>query len=252
MTNPFAARSARNSWMIPLSLAMLVLGFMISLAWITDRTRDARISLLGPDQQQRIRVGTIDLQEEYATLSNEVKRLRNANTKMENAIADDTNKSKLLNESLQTTKAFAALTEVEGPGITIVLRDYHENKVDMPVEANIIHDVDVLRVVNELWNAGAEAISIAGIRVGPRTNFRCVGSVILVDSVKIASPITVSAIGDPETLKGAMELPGGIISELRETAGSAMVQIGVAEKMKLPAYVGGINSKFIRTPKDKP
>ena len=44
----------------------------------------------------------------------------------------------------------------------------------------IIHDTDVLRVVNELWNAGAEAVTVNNRRVGPGTNYRCVGTTILV------------------------------------------------------------------------
>lgn len=251
MQNPFARRVSGTPWVIPISAGMLVLGFMISLAWITNQTRIDRLSLLGPDQRERLAQGPVDLQADYVKLSAEVKKLREENTKMQNAIATGTNETKLLNESLQQTKMFASLTEVEGPGVIITLRDYVEGKIDAPIDAQIIHDVDILRVVNELWNAGAEAIAIGDLRVGPRTSIRCVGAVVLVDSVKIASPFKIKAIGSPQTLKGALELPGGIVQELRETAGNAMVQIATVEKMKLPAYAGPTVSKHGVLPKVK-
>ena len=71
-----------------------------------------------------------------------------------------------------------------------------------PVELseNIIHDQDVLRVVNELWASGAEAISINNIRLGPNSSVRCVGPVVNVNGAKVASPIKIRAIGDQDTL----------------------------------------------------
>jgi len=242
--NPFVSRITGQSPIVPLSIMAFVLGFMISVAWITNDARAQRIRSVDPDQAVRIGSGDLNFQDEYKKLKDEVLRLRVENTALQNAMAKETGEAKVLNESLQSAKVFAGLTEVEGPGIVITLND-GKDRIDAPLVDMIVHDTDVLKVVNELWNAGAEAVSVNGNRVVTGTNFRCVGSVILVDSVKIATPVVVQAIGAKGTLIGAMKLPGGIVSEL-QSVDARMAQIAVVEKMQLPAYGGATELRNLR------
>lgn len=247
--NPFVLRITHNVWLIPVSAMMAVMGFLLTLAWVTTDVRTSRIESADPDLAARLKAGAIDLLE-YQKLSAEVQKLRAENTQFQNAIAEKSDQGRLLNESLQEAKLLAGVTEVEGPGITIKLRD-SEKVADAPTEAGIIHDVDVLRVVNELWAAGAEAIAVNGHRVVSSTSFRCVGPVILVDRVPIASPVVIQAIGDPAALEGAMKLPGGVVSEIRG-AGDDMVTITNEKSMRLPAYSGSTSYTHMTVPKGKP
>ncbi|MCW5937981.1 MAG: DUF881 domain-containing protein [Fimbriimonadaceae bacterium] len=234
-----------------MSIMALIVGFMTSLAWISVEDRRGRVQRLEPDQRQRFAIGTLDLTEENEDLRLEVTKLRVENTKLQNALAKNSNASEELNKSLQEMKVFATLTDVEGPGVSVVLRDSKK-----PIEAaidlggQIVHDTDVLRVVNELKNAGAEAITVNKRRVGPRTNFRCVGTTILVDDSKIASPVIIRAIGETETLFGAMNLPGGVLDELRQVDPN-MVEIQPVERMRLAAFSGSTTTKYITVPVDK-
>lgn len=247
--NPFATRISGQSPIVPLSVMAFVLGFMISVAWITNDARAQRIRTVDPDQAVRLGTGDLNFQDEYKTLKDEVVRLRQENTALQNAMAKETGEAKLLNESLQQAKAFAGLTEVEGPGIIVTLND-GKDRIDAPMVDSIVHDTDVLKVVNELWNAGAEAVSVNGNRVVTNTNFRCVGSVILVDNVKIATPVVIQAIGDKKTLMGAMKLPGGIVSELT-SVDPRMAQLAVVDKMRLSAYGGATEMKHLRSVESK-
>ena len=63
-----------------------------------------------------------------------------------------------------------------------------------------MRDGDLQLVVNALWAAGAEAISINGQRLGPTTAIRFAGEAVLVDFRPVTNPYEVSAIGDPDTL----------------------------------------------------
>jgi uncharacterized protein YlxW (UPF0749 family) len=63
-----------------------------------------------------------------------------------------------------------------------------------------VRDGDLQLVVNALWAAGAEAISINGQRLGPLTAIRFAGEAVLVDFRPVTNPYEVSAIGNPETL----------------------------------------------------
>jgi uncharacterized protein YlxW (UPF0749 family) len=248
MTNPFLKHVNTKSWEWPVSLVSLLLGVMISLAWINQKTQAERSEQLPPDIRRRYIEGRIDLNE-LTKLSEEVSRLREENTKLQNAMADNSKQSKVLNESLQEVKMFSGLTDVEGPGLTITLRDSEDESSGMP-EDRIIHDGDVLRTVNELWASGAEAIEVNGHRIVMNTSFRCVGPVIHVEGVPIAAPVMVRVIGDTKTLEGAMKLPGGVLDELRSQDPN-MVQIDRVTKHRFKAYAGNTVRKYIKLPEAK-
>jgi uncharacterized protein YlxW (UPF0749 family) len=247
--NPFVSRISGNSWVTPVSAMSLVLGFMIATAWVNKETRGSRVSLLGAAQGDRVQSGTIDMQEAVASTQAEVAKLRAENTKLQNAMASQTSSTKALNDSLQEVKTLAGLTDLEGPGIVVELRDSKKPASGIFPADLIIHDVDVLKVVNELWNAGAEAVAVNNHRIVGGTSFRCVGSVILVDDVKIASPIVIRAIGDPGTLRGALELPEGVLADLKEID-PAMVVVSKVDKQKLPAYTGSTATRIGTLPKE--
>jgi len=65
-----------------------------------------------------------------------------------------------------------------------------------------VRDGDLQLVVNALWAAGAEAVSINGQRLGPLTAIRFAGEAVLVDFKPVTNPYEISAIGDPDTLAG--------------------------------------------------
>lgn len=231
-----------------MSAMLAVLGFLTTLAWLTQDARKSRLPQLDPDQASRLSVGSLDLQENYSKLLDEVTKLRDEKTRFEKAAAKESGQAKLLNDSLQQLKQFAAMTEIEGPGITVTLEDNQSSNLDIPIQDQIIHDIDVLRVVNELWNAGAEAIAVDGNRLSVGTNIRCVGSVIFVGNVRVAPPVLIQAIGDAKTLAGAMDLPGGIIAELRAAGCGARIE--TVKKMKLPAYAGPTTAKYGAPPQE--
>ncbi|HWD38664.1 MAG TPA: DUF881 domain-containing protein [Fimbriimonas sp.] len=253
----------------------LVIGFMFSMAWVTENNRASRFSLLEPTQKDRINQTVIDVNA-VQKLEAEVASLRGENTKLQNGLAKGNESSKLLNETLQKTKAYAALTPIEGPGLIITLRDAPPGGVKVetliPPDANMhdpdvrstlnkiknqtvytdemnIHDRDVLMVVNELYAAGAEAIAINDHRLGVANSIRCVGPTILVNDVKIASPVVIKAIGDPGTLMGALNMNGGFLSLIRLTSPD-MVSEEEEKMIRLEPYSGRTDLRLAKVPKD--
>jgi uncharacterized protein YlxW (UPF0749 family) len=247
--NPFVSRINKQSWVMPVSGMCVILGFMISLARVTQNTRSSRKNFLSPDQQIRVNEASVDI-DAFQRMSNEVSKLQADNTIFQNAIAKQGPQSKVLNDSLQELKVFAGLTRVVGPGVVVTLRDSQKGNagvslnLGLPSDA-IIHDVDVLKVVNELIASGSEAVSVNDHRVAGNTSFRCVGTTILVNDIKIASPVVIRAIGDPSTLLGAMNMPGGVLAEIRQTD-PTMVQIETVKSQQLPEFVGNTGHKFAK------
>ncbi len=188
-------------------------------------------------------------------LEEEIRTLRQRITDLENALATGTQQAKVLNESLQQAKLLAGLVDVEGPGIELVLKDSEKkippNEIDsLLADFYIIHDYDLLRVVNELRQSGAEAISINGQRIISTTGIRCVGPVIFINDVKMASPFVIHAIGDPQTLMGALKTPGGVLSDFLKVD-PKMVSLKPLDKVRIPAYTGPTQFRFAQPVKSE-
>lgn len=251
--NPFVTRIHNQSWVMPICGMCLVLGFMFAMVRVTGTNRTSRENFLRADQRTRVNESIVDI-EAFEQATNEVKKLQDEKTRLENALSKNGEDGKVLNESLQEMKSFACLTSVEGPGVIVTLSDAHRQDLTFGTQVSqnpdaIIHDRDVLHTVNELFSAGAEAVAVNDLRVSAVSSVRCVGNTILVNDVKIASPIHVRAIGDADTLYGAMNMPGGTLAEIR-LYDPGMAQLDKVKVQTLPAYTGTTQRRFAKVPKE--
>ena len=134
----------------------------------------------------------------------------------------------------------AGLVAVKGQGIIVTLDDTEAlNQMAMAAgyydpNAYIIHDSDLVMIVNELHSAGAEAISINGQRITGNTEIRCTGPQVLINGIRMVAPFKISAIGEATTLEGALSLRGGIIDSVK--AADIDVTIEKQEEVIIPAY----------------
>ncbi|WP_026461056.1 DUF881 domain-containing protein [Schaalia suimastitidis] len=96
-----------------------------------------------------------------------------------------------------------ASSAVRGPGIVVTIADASQAKTGLP-GSGAVRDQDLRMVVNALWSAGAEAISVNGHRIAPGTFIRTAGNSILVNITPIASPYEVTAIGDANAMQTAL------------------------------------------------
>lgn len=176
----------------------------------------------------------------------EIADLRQKQTALENVLAEGSGKLQALNEELQRVKLLSGLTEVEGPGIELVLQD-GKPKSNRAFESErlIVHDYDLQLVVNELTASGAEAIAINGQRVISRTAIRCVGPTIMVNNVPIVPPFEILAVGDPGTLAGGLNLPGGYLDDLRAVDPS-MFRLERKDRIRIPAYTGSTEVRWAK------
>ncbi|MFD7311560.1 DUF881 domain-containing protein [Promicromonospora sp. NPDC059942] len=99
----------------------------------------------------------------------------------------------------------------QGPGVEIHVADGAK-----PLEAQALFNL-----LEELRNAGAEAIQVNGMRLVTTSYFVDSGGGIVLDGAAIASPYEWTAIGDPDTIDRALEIPGGALPRIREEGGEA-------------------------------
>jgi uncharacterized protein YlxW (UPF0749 family) len=110
-------------------------------------------------------------------------------------------------KQLQSAEEGAGLVAVSGPGLEVTVGNAPPAAASDPVggseavaESGLVQDSDLQLVVNALWAAGAEGISINGQRLGSTTTIRQAGGAILVDFRPVSSPYVVRAVGNPDHL----------------------------------------------------
>ena len=104
--------------------------------------------------------------------------------------------------------ALAGTAEVSGPGLQIVANNA-PNAVGT-ADGGVILDTDLQDLVNALWTAGAEAITINGHRLTSLSAIRFAGRAITVDYRSLTPPYVIDALGNPDTLPARLlETPGG-------------------------------------------
>ncbi|UXX92481.1 DUF881 domain-containing protein [Streptomyces sp. AD2-2] len=136
-------------------------------------------------------------------------------------------------------------TAVHGPGVRLVVNDAKEASSgggDNPRETadfsdtGRVRDRDMQRVVNGLWAAGAEAVSINGQRLTALSAIRAAGNAILVDNKPLVPPYTVLAVGDGQRLSSRFQngADGLYLHALEDTYG-IRATIAVESDLRLPA-----------------
>ena len=130
-------------------------------------------------------------------------------------------------DRIRNLEVLAGTVPVTGPGILLTVTD-----PGLAVGYDLFIDL-----VQELRDAGAEAVALNGKRVGALTSFTPTGADgrgVSVDGVVLTSPYTVGAIGQPATLDGGLAIPGGSLDTLRAQP-DVRVEVVRATRVDLPA-----------------
>jgi len=172
----------------------------------------------------------------YEALENAEKKLEE---KREN-VAQNNTELENLEKQIKDINKVIGFSEVTGEGIILTLEDSHIKSTSYLGDPNdlLIHDLDLINIINELKNAGAEAISINGQRIVSTSAIECDGNVVKINGVKIGVPFEIKAIGLSAQLAGIARTGGyleylesyGIITELKKE-----------DKVTIPKYTGAIN-----------
>lgn len=141
------------------------------------------------------------------------------------------NDEKLIN-NWEDIRLKAGLTDVEGPGITILLDDAPA-KVDEDPRLLVIHDEDIRIILNELKKLGAQAMSINGERIVSMSEQVCAGPTIIINRNRYAVPYIISAIGDPDLMYDSLMYNDYIAAMIED---KIRIQIKKSNKILIPKY----------------
>lgn len=164
------------------------------------------------------------------TLQEDLEELRSRVRSYELSLTEGEGALGLLRTELDRARLLAGITPVRGPGLVITLSDSKKPPVqgDDP-RLFIIHDEDILKLVNVLRAAGAEALSVNGERLLASTEIHCAGPAISVNNTRIAAPFVITAIGNTAAMESSLRMRGGIV----ETLGYFGMEIAITQHSTL-------------------
>lgn len=132
----------------------------------------------------------------------------------------------------------AGMEPLSGPGVEVVMDDAPQRLDDRNAKLSLVHDRDVLRLVNDLRAAGAQGVAVNGVRILADTRIQCGGPVIHIGVARVAPPYRIQAVGDPQTLADYItrgpqaEGRQGVYSQLQ--LGGLAVQLRILDRVDLP------------------
>ena len=194
-------------------------------------------------KENNLRSEVLKYKEKYDNLLGDTEKIDEQLQEEIEKVTQNNSELEIAKNQIKVANKLIGLAEVNGAGVIINVSD---SNVDPDKVANssdlLVHDMDILKIVNELKNAGAEAISINGQRVISTTSIICGGNIININDERIGSPFEIKAIGSPEALAN-LSRPGGYLSILEE--GKINVNLKKSNDIVIPKYSGVLNFKYL-------
>lgn len=222
-----------NAKTIFLTLVFFVLGIGLSIQF-RSQSRIRNVDWL--DRTELVISKVHDLEQQRDVLQKENRDLKKRIQELES-----TSQLELMHTELGNYRQALGLTAVVGEGVVVTLDDSKKaRKAGEDPYLYLIHDSDILQVIEALLVGGAEGISVNDQRfVFSSFRLLCGGPTILVNGERVVPPFKIRAIGDPNNLLAELERKGSHLEWLR--ALQLDVAVEKSDRVELPAYVGNIN-----------
>ena len=236
----FAARlRSIPSWQLALGAAMLALGFLVAIQLGTEGPRVRYSSSERPPLLETAR----ELDAAQEALEARILQLRGDIQAAQEAAVGSDQRVRDLSEALKDARLAAGLVELQGAGLVVRLDDSTQ-----PVPPGAAPDdylvtaSDLRTVIEELWLAGAQAISVNGERIVQTTALTDIGPSILVNSSYLQPPYDISVIG-PGDMYDRLTTSPSFLDLVRARVDGYGVALGFlpADDVVVAAFSGAVN-----------
>ena len=130
---------------------------------------------------------------------------------------------------------YSGAMDLKGPGVIITIDDGVRPLFEGENINNIlVHDADILIVINDLKKNGAEAISVNGERMVETSSVICSGYTVEINGVRYARPFTIRAIGDGNRMSSSLIGSEGYGTSLKNWG--VLFKIELSDEVFIPAY----------------
>ena len=208
----------RRASQLTIAAVAFVLGVLVVLQ-LRSQASDSALAQLSA-QDLTVLVANLNarndqLRREGATLDDEFTTLTSNRARGDVSVDE-------INDDLERVKAYAGLEPVAGPGVTIA--------IEGPIDGDGVEEL-----INELRNAGAEAIAVGDVRVVPGVVVSGPAGAITVADTALAPGFELTAIGAPDKLTGSLTRSGGVIAQFAATQPDITVTVTPIDRVELPA-----------------
>ena len=149
-------------------------------------------------------------------------------------------------DELKERQLISGFTDVEGQGIILVVNDATRDLYEGEDLNNVlVHDIDILNLINDLKVAGAEAISINGQRLLATSEINCNGHNIRINNQIFAQPFIIRAIGESKTLEAALVAPHTYGYFLKNVVG-LYIEVNTGLNIRISRYSEEMNNKYLK------
>lgn len=230
---------------IAVAIVCALLGFFLSYQFKLISSRE--------ENKQQNTSATTDILKEVESLKverDEVKKQNEDLLAQLKKLEDDAAKSGVVDmdikKELDTTRMITGTVDVKGQGIILRITPKNDIFSSNKESTSSLHELELVHIVNSLWFARAEAVSINDYRLTPQTGIKDSGSVVNIGSEGRVDPnkeIIIRAIGDKNSLKAALEFADtlnfqGLVSYKKE--------IEPSDEIVIKKSVKGLNSNYIK------
>lgn len=237
-----------NKKLIGLILGVMCLILTCGICIQVKTVNSANSPLSTSSTENDLRDKVLKAKEKYDNKYNDLEKITNELEQERKNVTENNSELTNLEEQINQANKTLGLTEVTGTGVIVTLKDNDtlNSNSNIDLSNSIVHDVDIIAIVNELKNAGAEAISINDHRVVPTTSISCDGNVIKINGEKVGAPFEIKAIGLPEQL-AALKRPGGYLDLL--DGWGVITEFKKVNTVTIPKYTGVIDFKYAQNVK---
>ncbi len=229
-----------RTFIFSITVIPILLGVMLGFQF---RTTGAGNNLVPWDREQELVLEKKSLVEDLYGLQKEISDLA---AKLDQAGIGQREANEALERELSKIRRFAGLSPVSGPGVEMVVQSHQRQA--RPGALENVTDEYLLKNVNELFSAGAEAVAINGQRITAVSEIRLAGSPIKVNGTPLESPYRIIAVGNASALKSRLELKGGIVEFLSEYGVSVETQ--EKNEVMAPAFTGELYFDYAKPVKE--
>ena len=193
-------------------------------------------------RESDLRVELADWQTKYEELNERYQEVVAKMEEYQNEKESGEETAKLLETELAQLNMILGKTDVEGEGIEIVIQDNEGAELSEGATVKAITEEDLLKILQELWGAGAEAISINGKRIIAMSDVVSLQYFLKVNGDRILSPYVIKAIGNQSYLESSVKGKGGHVDELEDLGHTVTIEKN--RRVKIEKYEGFYVSRY--------
>lgn len=202
-------------------LACVVLGFVLVAQFQASENLGERLDI---EREEDLAQILSDLSTQSDRLQEEITSLRLTLLAFENSAESEDLALRSLQQRLAELRILAGTVPVEGQGVRITVED---------PQRHVIQDL-LVDSVQELRDAGAEAIAVNDTRLVASSSFTTRNGKIVLDGALLTPPFVITAIGPSDTISKALAIPGGALDSLQSRP-QVIATVEVLDELTIPA-----------------